>query len=100
MMTRPRFGFRSSEPFWSQPTNNVPSGAALIKIGYEMFGGEANTVASNSGGYLTLFRISGEVRGGFSAAKATSQRQSAIRRNDKNARRPHPRASPVGAVCL
>src|SRR6185369_12862930 len=78
MTTRPRFGFRSIEPFWSQPTNNVPSGAALTKIGYEIFGGEANTVASNSGGYLTLLRISSAVRGGFSAAKATPQRQSAM----------------------
>src|SRR3977135_3641891 len=32
-----------------------------------MFGGEAKTVASNSGGYVTFFRISSELSGGLSS---------------------------------
>src|SRR4051794_17794255 len=46
-----------------------------MKIGYEISGGEAKTVASNSEGYLIFARICSGVRGRCSAAKAEVQTQ-------------------------
>src|SRR2546430_168271 len=59
----PRLGSRPSDPFWSQPMKSVPSGAALMKTGYDTSGGAAKTVAENSSGNVTFWRICSAVSG-------------------------------------